>query len=134
MFKILVIDPNAAFRQSLKKLIVDRFPHIEIQEADTASEGLNKLAMFAPQLIFIDICLPDQSGLDLARKIKASQPELIILIFASYDLPEYQTAAIESGADCLIPKDDWTGEDILRWVESIFSDAKKSNKAKIDDN
>ncbi len=122
MLRILIIDPNIPFRQSLGKIINDRFPSIEIQESAAADEGLRRLKGFPPQLIFIDIYLPDRNGLDLAKEIKKSFPEIIIAIFARYDSPEYQAAANDSGVEHLIPKDDWTGEDILALVESIFLD------------
>ncbi len=120
MFKILIIDPNTPFRESLKKSIITRFPAVELQEAGSGAEGLNKVDTFAPQLIFIDIYLPDINGLDLAKKIKASYPEAIISLFASYDSPEYQAAAKDSGVEHLIPKDDWTAKDILNWVEAVL--------------
>ncbi len=123
MFRILIIDPNIPFRKSLSKIISDRFPHIEIHEASTADQGLIRLSTFTPTLVFIDIYLPDQNGLDLAKKIKTRYPEIIIAIFARYDSPEYQAAANDSGVTYLIPKDDWTGEDILALVESILADA-----------
>jgi DNA-binding NarL/FixJ family response regulator len=130
MFRILIIDPNTPFRESLRKIIAGRFPTIEIQEAAAGAEGLAKLNTFTPLLIFIDIYLPDKNGLDLARKIKASYPEIIIAIFARYDAPEYQTAANDSGVEHLIPKDDWTGEDILALVESILLNTKISHLIK----
>lgn len=129
MFRILIIDPNTPFRESLRKIIHDRFPTIEVQEAAAGAEGLRQLNTFSPLLIFIDIYLPDQNGLDLARKIKASYPEIIIAIFARFDSPEYQTAANDSGVEHLIPKDDWTGEDILALVESILVKSKMKGGA-----
>ena len=132
MLRILIIDPNIPFRKSLGKIISDRFPSIEIQESAAADDGLRKLKAFAPQLIFIDIYLPDRNGLDLAKEIKKSFPEIIIAIFARYDSPEYQAAANDSGIEHLIPKDDWTGEDILALVESILLDDSNSRLMKID--
>ncbi len=132
MFRILIIDPNTPFRESLRKIINGRFPNIEIQEAAAGAEGLAKLNTFAPLLIFIDIYLPDKNGLDLAKKIKASYPEIIVAIFARYDSPEYRAAANDSGVEHLIPKDDWTGEDILALVESIFLDTEISRPSEID--
>ncbi len=129
MFRILIIDPNTPFRESLRKIINDRFPRIEIQEAAAAAEGLTKLNTFAPLLIFIDIYLPDKNGLNLAKKIKASHPEIIIAIFVRYDSPEYQTAANDSGVEYLIPKDDWSGVDILALVESILDKSKMKEGA-----
>ncbi len=123
MFRILIIDPNIPFRKSLSKIINDRFPRTEIHEASTGDQGQIRLQMTTPALVFIDIYLPDQNGLDLAKTIKAVYPEIIIAIFAMYDSPEYQAAANDSGVEYLIPKDDWTGADILTLLESILADA-----------
>ena len=132
MFKILIIDPNIPFRKSLSKIIHDRFPHIEILEASAGDQGLIRLKTSTPALVFIDIYLPDQNGLDLAKAIKTVYPDIIIAIFAMYDSPEYQSAADDSGVTYLIPKDDWTGEDILALVESILSDAGITHPVKLE--
>ena len=125
MFKILIIDANASFRKSLKRSLIARFPAVAVQEADSAAEGLYQVDTFAPHLIFIDIYLPDENGLDLARTIKASHLEIIIVIFTRFDSPEYQKAVNDSGIEHLIPKDDWSGKDILTLVESTLLDTKK---------
>ena len=123
MFSILIIDPNIPFRKSLSKIIHDRFPAIEILEASSGDQGLIRLKTSTPTLVFIDIYLPDRNGLDLAKTIKAAYAEIIIAIFATYDSPEYQAAANDSGVTYLIPKDDWTGVDILALIESILLNA-----------
>ena len=122
MFKILIVDPNDPFRKSLKKVLTDRFPFFEIQEASSGNEGMDKLNTFDPNLIFLEIHLPAGSGLDLARRIKTDHPDIVIVILTSYDLPEYQTAAEESGVEHLVPKDDWTGVDMIGLVQSILSE------------
>ena len=122
MFKILIIDPNVPFRRSLKKVLINRFPFIDIQEASDGNEGMDKVETFDPNLIFLEIHLPAQSGLDLARRIKSNHPDIVIVILTSYDLPEYQTAAQESGVEHLVPKDEWTGVDMIDLVQLILSD------------
>lgn len=122
MFKILIIDPNDPFRQSLKKILQNRFSFIDILEATDGTEGMDKVDRFDPNLIFLEIHLPAQSGLDLARRIKIAHPEIIIVILTSYDMPEYQTAAEESGVEHLVPKDEWTGVDMIDLVQLILSD------------
>ena len=124
MFKILIVDPNDPFRQSLKKVLVNRFPSVEIQEAADGNEGLQKVEVFHPDLIFLEIHLPTETGLDLAGRIKTDHPDIIIVILTSYDLPEYQTAAEQLGVEHMVPKDDWTGEDMIALVRSILSDWK----------
>ena len=122
MFKILIVDPNDPFRQSLKKVLANRFPFIDIQEATDGTECMEKVNLFDPNLIFLEIHLPAQSGLVLARRIKIVRPDIIIVILTSYNLPEYQTAAEESGIDHLVPKDTWTGVDMIDLVQLILSD------------
>ena len=126
MYKILIIDSNTLFRKSLGKSLCTRFPAIEIQESSTGAEGLRSVDAFAPQLIFIDIHLSDISGFDFAKKIKSAYPETIIATFTSFDSPEYRSAAAACGVEYLIPKDDWTGNDILSLVESILADTQTS--------
>lgn len=122
MYKILIIDSNTLFRKSLGKSLCARFPAIEIQESASGAEGLRKVEAFAPQLIFIDIHLSDISGFDFAKKIKTAYPEIIIVTFTSFNSPEYQSAAAACGVEHLIPRDDWTGNDILSLIDSILAD------------
>ena len=93
MFKILIIDPNTPFRKSLIKSLINQFPDVELRDAASGKEGLNQMDTFTPHLIFMDLYLPDISGLDLAKKIRASHSEIILAIFVRYDSPEYQEAA-----------------------------------------
>lgn len=120
MFKILIVDPNGPFRRSLKKVLVNRFPSINIEEADDGETGAAKVVTFQPNLIFLEIHLLKENGLDLARRIKADHPDIVIIILTSYYLPEYQSAAEEFGIEHLVPKDDWTGEDMIALVQSIL--------------
>ena len=124
MFKILIIDPNDPFRRSLKKVLMNRFPSVEVQEAADGDEGLPIVEAFQPDLIFLEIQLPTETGLDLAGRIKAAHPDIIIVILTSYDLPEYKLAVEQSGVEHMVPKDDWTGEDMIALVQSIFSELK----------
>jgi CheY-like chemotaxis protein len=128
MFKILIVDPNGPFRRSLKKVLANRFPFADIQEAADGPEGLQIVEADHPDLIFMEIHLPDETGLDLAARIKAHHPDIIIVILTSYDLPEYKTAIEESGVEHMVPKDDWTGEDMIALVQSIISDLKLDEK------
>ena len=122
MFKILIIDPNEPFRRSLKKVLVNRFPSVEIRGASDGGAGLATMQGFHPNLIFLEIHLPSESGLELARRIQIDFPEIIIVLLTSYNLSEYKAAAQKSGFEHLVPKDDWTAEDMITLVQTILSD------------
>lgn len=124
MFKILIVDPNDPFRKSLKKVLASRFPFADIREAADGAEGLQQVQAVHPRLIFLEIQLPAESGLDLAVRIKTDHPDTIIVMLTSYDLPEYKIAADKIGVEHMVPKDDWTGEDMIALVQSILSELK----------
>lgn len=120
MKTILIIDDNLYFCEAFVKIIYSRLPGVSIECASDGMEGLGKVRRILPHLVFVDIHLPGESGLDLVRRIKAINPDTIVVAFTSYDLPEYRSAMDQSGVDHLVPKDSWTGEEMLALVESII--------------
>jgi DNA-binding NarL/FixJ family response regulator len=65
---------------------------------------LQKVDAFLPDLIFMDIQLPGENGLELTRKIKAVYPNMTIFILTQHDTPEYRKAAFQYGVDCFVVK------------------------------
>jgi len=120
MTNILIFDGNVSFRQALAKMIDSRLPGVCIEETSDSAAGLEKLETFAPHLVFVDIHHPGLDGLAYVKKIKQIKPESIVIAFTRYDFPEYHATIHQSGADYFIPKDTWTGEEMLRLVESVI--------------
>ena len=119
MFRVLIVEDNTHFRQALKMCLSARFPLMAFEEAKDGNEVLQKVNDFLPDLIFMDIKLAGESGLELTKEIKGSCPEIIIIILTSYDLPEYRKAAIQGGADYFLSKGSSDTREILQLVESI---------------
>ncbi len=103
-FRILLVDNDDPFRQILKTALRVSLPTIAIDEAAGGGEALQKVDTFLPDLIFMDIRLPGEDGLKLTKKIKATHPNITILILSSYDKPEYREAALRFGADRFLVK------------------------------
>lgn len=121
MVRTLIIEDSIFFRQLLKETLLSRFPSMEVLEAGNGEEALKKIETLPPDLVFMDIKLPGDSGLELTRKIRAQYPNIPIIILTSYDLPEYREAAREYQADHFLSKGTTTKEDILQMVKSILS-------------
>ena len=121
MAKVLIVEDSTFFRQLLKETLLSRFPEMDISEAGNAEEALSKMVTFTPDLIFADIRLPGESGLEFTRKIKSMHPNIPIIILTSYDLPEYREAAKEHQVDYFLSKGTATKENILEMVKSILS-------------
>jgi DNA-binding NarL/FixJ family response regulator len=118
MCKILIVEDNTTFRGMLNEILHARFPTMEIAGEPDGSELFTKLDAFHPNIIFIDIRLPGENGLELTKKIKMNYPHIIVVILTSYDLPEYRQAALQSKADHFITKDSPT-QSFLALVESL---------------
>ncbi|NIO19985.1 MAG: response regulator, partial [Candidatus Aenigmarchaeota archaeon] len=84
MCKTLIVEDNDNFRQTLRSLLDSRFPSMTFQEARNGKEALEKVDSFDPDLIFMDIKLPGESGLELTRKIRCSNSKVKIIILTSY--------------------------------------------------
>ena len=72
--------------------------------ANTLTDGLAKLKQFSPSLLFLDIHLPDGSGLDIIRGVKNDFPHMKIIMMSAYDGPKEKSRAMEEGADIFISK------------------------------
>ena len=120
MFKTMLVEDNSSFRQMVKNNLKDQFPSMDIIEAGDGIEAFQKIDSHHPNLIFMDIQLPGENGLELTRKIKADHPEAIVIILTSHDLPEYREAAIQNKANYFFSKDSIKADEIFRLVKSIL--------------
>jgi DNA-binding NarL/FixJ family response regulator len=119
MCRTLIVEDNATFRQMLKEILYARFPTMTIEEEPDGCDLFPKIDTFHPRIVFMDIRLPGENGLELTRKIKMNYPDITVVILTSYDLPEYRQAARQSKADHFVTKDSPT-QDFLALVESIL--------------
>jgi DNA-binding NarL/FixJ family response regulator len=122
--RVLIVEDSTIFRTLLKETLQSRFPSMEILEAGDGEEAMKKISFRLPDLIFMDIKLPGENGLDLTTKIKANHPDVIVIVLTSYDTPEYREAAVKAKADHFLAKGSSTKESILRLVESVLAGRK----------
>ena len=118
---MLIVDDNALFRESLRDILHVRFPTLKINEATNSEEALAKVEALAPTLIFMDISLPGENGLEVTKKLKSSHPEIVVVVLTNYDQPEYREAAFRNGANYFLSKNAPT-QDLLALVERVLSE------------
>jgi DNA-binding NarL/FixJ family response regulator len=103
--RTLIVEDNAFFRDILREKLRAVSPSMLICEASEGREALEKVEALTPELIFMDIRLPGQSGIQLTQEIKARYPNTRVVFLTSYDCFEYRQAALRAGGICYIPKD-----------------------------
>ncbi len=117
--KILVVDDTVTDRQILSKIIAG----IENAElAGIAPNGriaLSKIAMKQPDLVLLDVCMPEMDGLETLSRIKAAYPHIDVVMISGIDQETAQTTvkALESGALDFVPKP--TGPSPIQNMETL---------------
>lgn len=98
----LIIDDEQDICYLLGKMLASR--SLQTHTASSITEGLHKLEQYNPYLLFLDIHLPDGSGLEHIKKIRSSHPKTIIVVMSAYDSHSERSHAKEHGADFFLPK------------------------------
>ena len=131
MLNILIIDDNDSFRESFRDLLSLHFPAMHIEEAANSKGSLEKITEHPPDLMFVDLELAGESGLDLARKILSIHSDTTIAILTNYDLPEYREAAENSGVDFFFSKGGSSMEEVLALVDSVLFERQRRGELEI---
>jgi DNA-binding NarL/FixJ family response regulator len=95
---LLIVDDHEVVRQGLASML-DRRPGFQVvAEAGTVAEAMDMARRFRPELVVMDVRLPDGSGVEACRDIRAEFPETRVVMLTSYPDEEAVIAAIIAGA------------------------------------
>jgi len=100
--RIAIVDDHALVRAGLIRLLSGRYD--VVGEAADAAAALALVRRAKPDLLLLDLSLPDRDGLTLIPELAAASPETRILVLTMYDEPEYAAAAAARGAYGLVSK------------------------------
>ena len=116
--RLLVVDDHEVVRQGLVSLL-ERREHVQVvAEAGTAAEAVGMARKFEPDLVVMDVRLPDGSGIEACREIRAEFPGTKVVILTSYPDEEAVLSAIIAGASGYLLKQ-IRGRDLISSLESV---------------
>ena len=116
--KILIVDDHPLFREGLKFLIA-RYPRFEIVgEAGNGREGLRMSQKLKPDLILMDLSLPDKSGIDITRDILSHLPQTRVIILSMHSKIDHVTESFGAGASGYIVKES-AAEKLIQGLEAV---------------
>jgi DNA-binding NarL/FixJ family response regulator len=104
---VLLVDDHAEFRAYARGLI-NAAGYLVIAEAADGSSALHAADLHQPEIVVLDLRLPDMSGLDVARRMSAGPNPPVVILISSGDGRDYERVACEAGARGFIPKADLT--------------------------
>jgi DNA-binding NarL/FixJ family response regulator len=97
--RVLLVDDHAVVRLGLRSLLVNQPGFRIVGEAGTAAEAVSMARQARPDVILMDVRLPDGSGIEACRKIKAESPECRVVMLTSYSDEEAIVGAVMAGAN-----------------------------------
>lgn len=115
--RILLIEDHPIVRAGCRRMLQTK-DDVEVQEAATAADGLRIVREFIPDIIILDLNLPDVNGLSLLAALVSAAPERKIIVFSMYDDPAFAQRALESGAKGYITKND-DPDVLLQAIETV---------------
>jgi len=128
MQRILIIDDD----QQICKILRDYFNHenFEVFEAHDGKEGLRKINELAPDVIILDLMLPEKNGLDICRELKPNN-EIPIIILSAKNRENDRIKGLELGADDYVTKPFSPKEVVLRTKNVLRRMTKNQDQEKL---
>jgi DNA-binding NarL/FixJ family response regulator len=104
-YQLLLVEDNVAFLNIAVRFLSSHPAFSSIATASNAREGLALAEVLKPQLILLDINLPETQGLLVIPQLRALLPQVKIIVLTVWDSDLYRQAALEAGADDYVTKD-----------------------------
>lgn len=108
--KVLIADDHAMIRDGVRSLIKQNKELVVVGEAQSGRETLEKFQDLKPDLLILDISMPDLNGMEVSREILSSDPEAKIVILSMYDDEDYINRCLEYGVKGYVVKNESGGE------------------------
>lgn len=116
---ILIFDDHPMFREGLKAIIGNDERFEVVGEAGNAVEGFRMARKLKPDLVLMDISLPDQNGIQLTQEIRERLPNTLVMIVSMYSKIDYIAGAFQAGASGYMVKES-ASENLVRGLESVL--------------
>ena len=105
-YRIVLADDHVMFRQGIKRIIEETEGLEVVGEANDGFELLNLLKELKPDIVFLDISMPNIRGIEATQEIKSLHPDVEVLILTMHRKKEYLYHAISAGAKGYLLKED----------------------------
>jgi DNA-binding NarL/FixJ family response regulator len=116
--RLLVVDDHEVVRRGLVALLDRRSGFEVVAEAGSVAESITMAALHEPDLVIMDVRLPDGTGIEACREIRAARPETRVVMLTSYPDEEAVLSAIIAGASGYLLKQ-IRGRDLVSALEAV---------------
>ena len=118
LIRVLIADDHFVVRQGLAAMLVARYGMEVVGEAATGREAVALARTLQPDVILMDMMMPEMDGAQAIAQIKAEEPDARILVLSSFPESKHVAAAMQAGALGYVLKDS-TPDDLLHAIRSV---------------
>ena len=122
-YTIILADDHAMFREGIRKIIERIEGALICGEVNDGLELLELLKSSSPNLVILDISMPNLRGLEAIREIKKTYPKVKVLVLTMHKKKEFLRQALRDGADGFLLKED-AGSELIRAVQTVRNGGK----------
>ncbi|MBL7165643.1 MAG: response regulator transcription factor [Dehalococcoidales bacterium] len=116
--KVLIADDHPVVREGLSAMLKKQ-PDIEVVgEAENGRECVEKTRKLRPDIVLMDLRMPEMDGVEAMRQIAATNPEVRFIVLTTYDNDEYIFKGIEAGARAYLLKDS-PREELFKAIRAV---------------
>ena len=98
MIKVAIVEDDASFRKSLRQVIYSKRGFSCVAECGTGAEALERIPRDPPEIVLMDLNLPDFSGAEVTSRLKALLPNISVVVLTVYNDTEHIFKALRAGA------------------------------------
>lgn len=102
--KLLLVDDHVVVRSGLRMLLETRPDMVIVAEAQSGAEAVRLVTQHRPDVVLMDVQMPDMNGIEATRQIKERWPETQVLALTMYEDDQYFFEMLQAGASGYVPK------------------------------
>ena len=118
--RVLVVDDHRLFRDGLTALLDGATDTVVVGQAATGAEAVERIEEFQPDVVLMDVMMPDMNGIEATRRLRADHPEIQVVMLTMLEDDDSLFAAMCAGAHGYILKGA-DKADVLRTVSAVAS-------------
>jgi DNA-binding NarL/FixJ family response regulator len=116
--KVLIVDDHKIMREGLSKLLRNKANIDVIGEAENGREALSMVKAFSPDVVLMDVALPELNGVEATKIIKAESPQINVIALSSHGGREFVTGMLGAGATGYLLKD-CAFDELVEAIQSV---------------
>ncbi len=121
--RVVLADDHILVRDGIKSLLEDEKDIVVVDEASNGLEALQMVEKNNPDILIVDIRMPELTGIEVVKKLKEANNDVKILVLSMHDSEEYVVQSIEAGADGYLLKGS-SKEEFLKALNTIAAGSK----------